>query len=315
MYIATMPSTTPTDQVRELRHASRMLVRVLGILRHRLGEHGCTPAQCHALIELAERGPRTAAQLAEVLEVDKSTAGRTVAPLVRAGLLEHLVDPNDRRAKPVQLTEAGRERVRAIHAASDRQVEGALALLGDEEREVVLRGVSLYERALHRARAQEGTVLRPIEPRDDPAMAAIIRQVMTEHGAVGAGYSIEDAEVDAMAEHYAGERCAFFVVERGGEVVAGAGIAPLAGAEDESVCELRKMYALPSVRGIGIGRRLLERCLEAARAEGFRLCYLETLQHMHLARALYEKVGFRPLDAPMGNTGHHSCNGWYAMEL
>ena len=41
-------------------------------------------------------------------------------------------------------------------------------------------------------------LIRPIEPRDDAAIAAIIRAVMPEFGADGPGFAIHDAEVDAM---------------------------------------------------------------------------------------------------------------------
>ena len=41
-------------------------------------------------------------------------------------------------------------------------------------------------------------ILRPIRPSDDEAVAAIIRTVMTEHGASGPGFAIHDAEVLAM---------------------------------------------------------------------------------------------------------------------
>jgi putative acetyltransferase len=161
----------------------------------------------------------------------------------------------------------------------------------------------------------EGLVLRPVERRDEPEMARIIRAVMTEFGAVGRGYSSEDAEVDTMQRAYAGERAAYFVVERAGRVVAGGGIAPLAGAKGDDVCELRKMYAVPEARGLGIGRRLLELCLDTARELGFRTCYLETIRQMHRARALYEKSGFRAVDGPLGNTGHHGCDQWYVLDL
>jgi putative acetyltransferase len=158
------------------------------------------------------------------------------------------------------------------------------------------------------------TAIRPIRPNDNPAMARIIRQVMTEYGAVGEGYSIQDPEVDSMYEGYAASDHAFFVIEAEGKVVGGAGIAPLLGGGD-SVCELRKMYLLPEGRGRGWGRQLLEQCLTAARERGFRTCYLETVQRMGEAQRLYLAAGFKPLTGPMGNTGHNSCDAWYAMEL
>lgn len=313
-----MPASTgaPTDvEVRELRRSSRLLVRVLGVLQPRLEDADVSPAQCHALLELAGRGRMTTGELAEVLEVDKSTASRTLRPLLRKGLLEVDPAPDDQRTKPVRLTGTGRRRVRGIEAVADAQVRSALELLSPEERASVLSGISLYERALHRAKALAGVVVRPIKARDNAAMARVVREVMAEYGAVGCGYSSEDAELERLQRAYAGPGSAYFVAERDGEVVAGGGIAPLAGCDDDGVCELRKMHALSSARGLGIGRKLLERCLEAARAAGYRRCYLETLERMHRARALYQKFGFQALDAPLGDTGHFACDGWYALDL
>lgn len=156
--------------------------------------------------------------------------------------------------------------------------------------------------------------IRPIEARDDAAMAAIIRRVMPEFGACGAGFAINDPEVDWMARAYAAPRCAYFVVEAEGRVVGGGGIAPLDGG-DADTCELRKMYFLPEARGLGAGAQVMARCLEAARAAGFRRCYLETLTGMDGAMRLYERTGFRRIDAAMGATGHGGCNTFYLLEL
>jgi putative acetyltransferase len=157
-------------------------------------------------------------------------------------------------------------------------------------------------------------VLRPIEPRDDAAMAPIIRAVMTEFGACGEGYSINDAEVDAMCAAYRAPRSAYFVYEQDGRVVGGGGVAPLTGG-DGATCELRKMYFLPEARGRGLGAPMLVRCLDAAREFGFARCYLETLASMEAAQHLYLKHGFRPIPGPLGATGHHACNRWYVLDL
>ncbi len=156
--------------------------------------------------------------------------------------------------------------------------------------------------------------IRPIEPRDDAAVARIIRSVMPEFGASGPGFAIHDAEVDAMHAAYSQPHSAYFVVELGGQVLGGGGVAPLIGG-DAGVCELRKMYFLPELRGRGAGRALMERCLETARELGFSRCYLETLTGMDAAQALYSKFGFVPLQTPMGNTGHHGCNRFFIREL
>ena len=156
--------------------------------------------------------------------------------------------------------------------------------------------------------------IRPIRAEDDAAMAAIIRTVMPEFGATGSGFAIADPEVDWMSRAYAAPRHAYFVVKRDGRVVGGGGVAPLAGGDDDT-CELRKMYFLREARGLGAGAALMARCLEAARAAGFARCYLETLTGMDAAMRLYERSGFRRIDAPMGATGHGGCNTFYLLDL
>ena len=156
--------------------------------------------------------------------------------------------------------------------------------------------------------------IRPIRAADDATVASIIRTVMPEFGAVGSGFAINDPEVDWMSHAYSQPRCAYFVVEQDGVVVGGAGVAPLTGG-DADTCELRKMYFLPQARGRGAGAAMMQRCLQAARDFGFKQCYLETLGGMDAAMKLYERSGFRRIDAPMGDTGHGSCNTFYLRAL
>ncbi|MDB6162635.1 MAG: family N-acetyltransferase [Xanthomonadaceae bacterium] len=157
--------------------------------------------------------------------------------------------------------------------------------------------------------------IRPIAAGDDVAVANIIRSVMPEFGAVGCGFAINDPEVDWMSQAYAQPRCAYFVAEdEVGDVVGGAGVAPLTGGADDT-CELRKMYFLPQARGQGTGAAMMAQCLQAARELGFRQCYLETLGGMDAAMKLYERSGFRRIDASMGATGHGGCNAFYLRSL
>lgn len=157
-------------------------------------------------------------------------------------------------------------------------------------------------------------LIRPIEPRDEPAVAAVIRAVMPEFGAGGAGFAIHDPEVDSMHAAYAQPRSAYFVVERDGRVLGGGGVAPLVGG-DPDTCELRKMYFMPELRGLGAGMALIRRCLDSAVEFGFARCYLETLTGMDAAQSLYRKNGFEPLSHPLGNTGHFGCNRWYILNF
>lgn len=156
--------------------------------------------------------------------------------------------------------------------------------------------------------------IRPIVPGDDTTIATIIRTVMPEFGAGGCGFAIHDAEVDAMSAAYASPRSAYFVVESGGQVLGGGGVAPLQGG-DADICELRKMYFMPALRGRGAGKTLIEHCLAVARELGFRRCYLETLTGMDAAQHLYAAHGFTRIEAALGQTGHHGCNRFYLRDL
>jgi putative acetyltransferase len=155
-----------------------------------------------------------------------------------------------------------------------------------------------------------GYTIRRITAADDAAMANIIRTVMPEFGAVGDGFAINDPEVDWMSRAYSESRCSYFVIERDGVVVGGAGVAPLVDGEPD-VCELRKMYFLPAARGLGAGAAMMQVCLDAAREHGFLRCYLETLGGMDAAMRLYERSGFLRIPGPMGATGHGGCNAFY----
>lgn len=301
--------------VAPLQQAAREVVRELRRLER--APAGVTHTQCHALVELERAGTATASDLAERLQVDKSSMSRALADLARRRLVAVRRDPVDARRRRISLTAAGGKLLSRIQAAADARVQGALALLSPEDRARVASGVALYARVLLRARVLAEHAVRPIGPRDDAAIARIIRDVLAEHGAVGPGYASADEEVSHMSAAYRAEvdpPARYYVIERGGAIVGGGGFAALA-AGAPGTCELRKMYLLPSARGSGLGRQLLYRCLRAARDAGYGRCYLETLTTMGRARALYESVGFARLDAPEGATGHDGCNTFYALSL
>ena len=94
---------------------------------------------------------------------------------------------------------------------------------------------------------------------------------------------------------------------RDGQVVGGVGMAPLAG-EEPGYCELQKLFFKPGVRGLGMARYMVVQALKAARAAGYRYCYLETTEQLKEAIGLYYALGFTLLTERRGNTGHHGCN-------
>ena len=155
--------------------------------------------------------------------------------------------------------------------------------------------------------------IREIQPQDNAAVEGIIRICLKEYGGDREGTAWYDPDLGRFSEIYSRDGCKYWVaVDETNTVVGGSGIGPLPGAE--GVCELQKMYCLPSVRGTGTAHQLMELCLNYA-ARHYRTCYLETFGNMLAAQKFYAKHGFTRLDGPMGGTGHWSCDVWYAKEL
>jgi DNA-binding MarR family transcriptional regulator len=77
---------------------------------------GLDTASYALLVHLYETGPVRAAEIVERTGLDKSTVSRQIARLEELGLLERAVDSADGRARIVQLTETGHDRLAAVRA-------------------------------------------------------------------------------------------------------------------------------------------------------------------------------------------------------
>ena len=162
--------------------------------------------------------------------------------------------------------------------------------------------------------SSEDFIIREIQPKDNPEVAKVIRDVLIEFGVPKVGTAYEDKATDQMFENFDKPTSIYYVVEHKNKVVGGAGIAQLDNFKGNT-CELQKMYFLPITRGKGLGSKLINICLNKAKELGYDNCYLETMPYMNAARALYKKNGFTNLEKAMGNTGHYSCNVWMIKKL
>ena len=159
-----------------------------------------------------------------------------------------------------------------------------------------------------------GITIRKIRPEDNAAIASVIRKTLEEFGANRPGTVYFDPTTDDLYRLFSRAGSSYQVVENDQHILGGGGIYPSDGLPADT-CELVKMYLLPEARGIGLGKKMIAGCLEAAARLGYRKVYLETMPELKDALKTYEKFGFKYLQGPMGNTGHFGCALWMIKEL
>ena len=98
-----------------------------------------------------------------------------------------------------------------------------------------------------------------------------------------------DNEVAELPGSYAPPRGRLFLAFDGDDAGGCIALRPLA----DDLCEMKRLYLRPSLRGKGAGRALTERVIDEARAIGYRAMRLDTLPMMSEARALYVSLGFQ----------------------
>jgi GNAT superfamily N-acetyltransferase len=144
--------------------------------------------------------------------------------------------------------------------------------------------------------------LRRIESADQLAPAnALAREFgdwATERIGVELGIVISaeaDHPPEVLAELLAsGGR--LYVAEVDGVAVGVGGLKRLS----DTAAEIKRMFVRPTARGLGVGRAIVERLVDDARALGCETVYLESASFMHSAHALYRSVGFVPSGAYPG---------------
>src|SRR6059058_217016 len=95
---------------------------------------------------IAGREPATLGDVAKALGRGAPAVSRSVDTLVRAGLVERMQDPDNRRRLALRLTEAGRERLAQHHSASGSALTMKLARLAHSELRAVERAIEIMER-------------------------------------------------------------------------------------------------------------------------------------------------------------------------
>jgi GNAT superfamily N-acetyltransferase len=133
----------------------------------------------------------------------------------------------------------------------------------------------LFRRATNRDRAIAQRIV-------DDALRAHGLHIVLEHG---------DVDLTDLEAHYDDRGGRFELIEGPtGDALGVVGWRLAPGQRD--VLELKKLYLTEAARGVGLGRRAVERVIAEARALGCRSIVLETARILERANQLYRQIGF-----------------------
>lgn len=116
-----------------------------------------------------------------------------------------------------------------------------------------------------------------------------------------------EKELAKLPGEYAAPDGCLLLVFYGKNIAGCAGLRKL----EQGICEMKRMYVRPNFRGKGIGRVMLVRILEIARAIGYERMRLDTIDTMRTAISLYKSLGFKKIEPYRYNP----INGASYMEL
>jgi len=103
-----------------------------------------------------------------------------------------------------------------------------------------------------------------------------------------------------------------WIAERGGEILG----AVLVVEKSAREAQLRLLYVEPQARGLGLGRRLVQACVDFARAADYDALVLWTDASLHAARRLYQAAGFELLEEERHHSfGHELLGQRWRLEL
>jgi putative acetyltransferase len=136
---------------------------------------------------------------------------------------------------------------------------------------------------------------------ESPAQITQARELFLEY-ADSLGFSLcfqsFDQELARLPGDYAPPDGRLLIAEYRGQL---AGCVALHKLEPE-ICEMKRLYLRPQLRGRGVGRALAEAVIAEARAIGYRKMRLDTVEPvMPNAVAMYRRLGFVEIDPYRAN--------------
>lgn len=106
------------------------------------------------------------------------------------------------------------------------------------------------------------------------------------------GFQDFEQELADLAAHYASPEGCLLLARHGNRVVGCVAMKRF----DNGICEMKRLYVKPQLRGLGIGRALAEAIIEHAKKAGYTCMRLDMVLPRDVARSLYLSLGFRDIE-------------------
>jgi DNA-binding MarR family transcriptional regulator/GNAT superfamily N-acetyltransferase len=279
-----------TDTIADLRAFNRFYTRRIGLLNERPYGGDFTLTEGRVLFELAHAPALKPGDLVGRLGLDPAYVSRILKRFEAAGLVARQRDPTDGRGFLLSLTTAGREAFEPLNQAS---IAGLSAMIGHLTAEQK-REISTAVRALTGLLGDGATseiVLRPLKVGDIGAVTRAQGLVYAREYGWDITYEALVAELlAAFVNGFDPEKEDAFIADRHGEVL---GSVFLFRGDTPDAAKLRLLYVDAAARGQGLGARLVEACIAAARAKGYQRLRLWTQDCLVSARRIYQAAGFQ----------------------
>src|SRR5579863_1045620 len=299
-------------QISEVRAFNRDYTRRIGVLGQGMLDSPYSLTQARVLYEIEHRRGITATKLACDLGLDAGYLSRIIRGFEARGLLRRERGARDARSQHLRLTAAGRRAYRPLERGSQEQVRRMLTALGAAQRTEVVSAMTGIRAAFAPPPAKAVRLRAPL-PGD---LGWIIeRHAVLYAREFGWGEGFEGLCAGIVADFArapdpARERCWIATVDgrRLGCV--------FVARDDDATARLRLLLVEPQARGLGLGRRLVARCLTFARAAGYRRMVLWTHGNLLAARHLYAQAGFRMTAAePRHSFGQDVVSETWELQL
>lgn len=276
-----------TNAVQQVRRFNRLVAERIGALDDRFLQRDRPMGEARLLWEIGAQGAEVR-ELRSRLGLDSGYLSRVLRALEKQRLVSTRVVAEDRRLRRIFLTKAGLAERAELERRSDELAAGILGSLPEKQRDMLTAAMRQVEQLLRASMITFG-----VEPADTPDARWCFDQYFAElDGRFDGGFD-PGLSRSADPEELTPPSGLLVMGRLQGRPV-GCGALRF---QEQGRAELKRMWIEASVRGFGVGRRLLAELERHAREAGVRVLRLETNRSLREAIHLYGHSGYVEVEA------------------